>query len=490
MRILRFGYPWLGLAGVFAAGLAIRIWASASPVAAPDSDESIVGLMARHLLHGEIATFYWGQPYGGTQEVFLVAPVFAILGSSLGALRFVPVGLVAIACVILWRAGLRLGSPRYAATAACVLWLWPPYAIAHTTREYGFYASNLVYCAALVLLALRIVEQPNRARVAGFGLVLGLAYWETAQIIPVALPIIAWTAWKAPSALRHLWLGIAGLAVGAMPWLVWNVKNDFGSLLTRSDTRSYLHGLRLLASPLVPMLLGLRAPLTAQPILPSLMMYAAYAGLILLFIYGAWRSRNRADSILYIAALGFVLIWPVSHRVTLLTSHPVYLVVIAPIVALIVARLATTNALSVVVVLLVGVVSLVTLHRMNVWARTDRDRWPPETPRSLAPLAAALDRIGVRYAYANYWIAYRLSFDTRERIIATQYPYTRLTEDHFGRLVPVPNPPVRYPPWQRLVGEHEHAFIVFREESMPQRVLARHGYVRHTVGPFAVYARR
>jgi hypothetical protein len=198
-------------------------------------------------------------------------------------------------------------------------------------------------------------------------------------------------------------------------------------------------------------------------------------------VSGALRSRDRPESILYVTALGFALIWPISHRVTLLTSQraraAVYLVPIAPVLALIGARVASTDLRSAVIVLLAGVASVITLHRMDVWARTD-SYWPPDTPRSLSPLTAALDRMGVRYAYANYWIAYRLWFDADERIVATQYPYTKLTQDRHWRLVPLPNPPARYPPWQREVEKHKHAFIVFRR------------YVRHNVGPFAVYARR
>jgi 4-amino-4-deoxy-L-arabinose transferase-like glycosyltransferase len=490
MRALRQRHAAVAAVSLaFAGGLALRIWAYRSAVAAPDSDEAIMGLMARHLLHGEVTTFYWGQPYGGTQEVFLVAPLFAVFGTSLAALRVVPIALVLLACVLVWRVGLRTIGARAAVVAACILWLWPPYTIAHTTREYGFYASNLVYCALLLLLALRIVERPTLLRVGLFGLVVGLAFWQTAQIIPVVLPVVAWTIWKAPSALRHAWLAVVLAVVGALPWLVWNVRNDFDSFLTRSDVASYRHGLRLLASPLVPMILGLRAPFTAQPIVPRVLMYVLYAAVVALFLYGAWRSRHRAASLLYVVGAAFLVIWPVSHRVTLLTSHPVYLVVLSPVLALLLAQLTTTEWRAVVLVLLAGAVSTVTLHRMDVWARTDPDHWPPTTPRSFTPLIRALQPRGVDRVYANYWIAYKLAFDSRERIVATQYPYTELTVRD-GALVPAPNPPARYPPWQEDVErDRSHGFVVFRHDPMPRRLLAAHGYRRTIVGPFAVYTR-
>ena len=90
---------------VAAAGLAGRIALAQSRLGVPDSDEAVWGLMARHLLHGELTTFFWNQAYGGTQEVFLTAPVFAAFGSSLFTLRIVPFALNVVATVLVWRVG-------------------------------------------------------------------------------------------------------------------------------------------------------------------------------------------------------------------------------------------------------------------------------------------------------------------------------------------------------------------------------------------------
>src|SRR5439155_1395515 len=131
----------------------------------------------------------------------------------------------------------QLSSSRWALALAVVgvagivvrFWIWPPYNIVNASRP-GFYASDVFYCALLMLLALRVVERPDRTRVGLFGLVLGLAYWETSQIVPIALPLIAWTIWKQPRALRYVWLAAPLAVLGALPWLLWNVRHDFGSL--------------------------------------------------------------------------------------------------------------------------------------------------------------------------------------------------------------------------------------------------------------------
>src|SRR5262245_64174669 len=125
MRALREPHAtWVAVAAVAAAGVVLRVWVYRSDVALPDSDEAIVGLMARHLLHGEITTFYWGQPYGGPQEAWLAAPTFALFGSSLLTLRLVPMALVALACVLVWRISVRTGGRSAGMADACVLVPW------------------------------------------------------------------------------------------------------------------------------------------------------------------------------------------------------------------------------------------------------------------------------------------------------------------------------------------------------------------------------
>ena len=133
-----------------------------------------------------------------SQEALLTAPIFAVFGSSWLALRLVPIALSAVTAILIWRVGLRLMGERPAAVAAAIFWIWPPFLIYKLTHQWGFYASGVLYCVLLILLGLRVVEQPSTLRAAVFGLVLGLAGWETEQIVPIALPLMAWMVWKKP----------------------------------------------------------------------------------------------------------------------------------------------------------------------------------------------------------------------------------------------------------------------------------------------------
>src|SRR5690606_26251786 len=123
-------------------GLVMRIVLVASSVGDADSDEAIVGLMARRLLDGQFDTFYIGQSYGGSQEAVLTAVVFAVTGSSVAALKVVPIALTAATAVLTWRVGRRIVGDPAGAIAAAVVWLGPPFAVWWSIKARSFYAMS------------------------------------------------------------------------------------------------------------------------------------------------------------------------------------------------------------------------------------------------------------------------------------------------------------------------------------------------------------
>src|SRR5690242_13976415 len=116
--------PGLLLLALLLAGLVLRIWILASPLGEVEADESVVGLMALHVEAGERPVFYWGQPYLGGLEPYLVAGAFALAGPSNLALKAVP-GLVYLLFLLLLfsRARRDYGQPT---ALLCALYLAIP----------------------------------------------------------------------------------------------------------------------------------------------------------------------------------------------------------------------------------------------------------------------------------------------------------------------------------------------------------------------------
>jgi hypothetical protein len=490
----------IAFAVVGVAGIALRVWAYRATLGIPNADEAVVGLMARHVLQGEFPTFYWGQAYGGSQEALLTAPLFAIGGSSWLALRLIPIALGALTSLVVWRVGRRtIGEPA-GAVAGALFWIWPPFIVYQLTHQNGFYASNVLYCSLLLLLALLVAESPTHPHVGLFGLVIGLAFWQTPQIVPVLGGVIAWTVWKQRRSLRRLWVAVPLAALGALPWIVWNTRHGWESL-TLGAYGDKLHSLRLLASPVLPMMAGLRAPFSAELLLPAPLTHLAYLALIGAFVYGAFKTRRTNTSLLYVVTVAFPLIYIISPKTSWAVSSPRFIVVLTPVLALLLAQLAGTFVRAVALLAIACAVSVVTLERMDDWFRakpppfTRVDQLGPRhvvqlVPRNIDPLVRMLDGLGVDHVYANYWLAYRLDFDTRERITAVESNFRSVQFVH-GQAVPVDQHDVRHSEYERAVRQARHAFVFYKQTvaSTPYlEELQRHGYRPHPVAGYVVYA--
>jgi hypothetical protein len=190
-----------------------------------------------------------------------------------------------------------------------------------------------------------------------------------------------------------------------------------------------------------------------------------------------WR-RPRPLEVLLLACLLFVVLYAVSPY-GFLNTEPRYLTLIQPVVALLVAW-AVCRPWRVTAVALVAAVALSAVGL----ALMERDRLATfringvAVPEDLAPLIRALERDRVATAFADYWVAYPVDFESRERIIVTPAPDTGA---------------IRNLAWDELVRSSENpAWVFLRGTGREQRArgrLERAGYRRVEVGRFDVYVR-
>ncbi|HEU5438497.1 MAG TPA: hypothetical protein VFU88_04330 [Ktedonobacterales bacterium] len=91
--------------------LAARLFLVVRTQAMIDGDEALVGIQAERILHGELPTYFYAQPYMGSLEAYLAAALFRVFGPSSWALRAVPI-LLSLALVYLtWRLARALTAP-------------------------------------------------------------------------------------------------------------------------------------------------------------------------------------------------------------------------------------------------------------------------------------------------------------------------------------------------------------------------------------------
>jgi 4-amino-4-deoxy-L-arabinose transferase-like glycosyltransferase len=456
------------LAGVGVAA-ALRVWTLASPIGALDADEAVWGLMSHYVLEGELPVFFWDQTYGGSHEALLSAPVVAIAGMNTLAIRIVPLALFAVASVLVWRVGRRTVGEPAAIAAGVFLAVWPPYLVWKSTRAHGFYGAMLVLTLLVLLFALRVVERPSRRAAALLGLAVGLAWWAGPLSAAVLLPTAAWLVVRLGRDVGRLWPAVPTALVGGLPWLVWNAQHDFASLEPPfgSFGDDYLDHLRTFLFATFPAALGLRTPFSLDWVVPEAI--ARVASIVALLLLWSMLLRDPSRRLLGAVALVYPFVQALSPFASL-NAEPRYLVLLAPVIALgladLVGRTLTGAALAIVVL---SGLSVIGIHQLN----EQRPVVPPvgemRVPADLGPALRTLERLGIDRVRAHYAIAYRITFETDERIIAS------------------PRRRSRRPEYDEIVARDPRPAYVAVLGSPADRLFARPGYRRIVAGDWAVF---
>lgn len=471
-------------------GLALRIVVWRSSFGQYDGDEAVWGLMARHLLDGEFSSFFWGQGYGGTLEVLPTAGLFAVFGTSWWAARLVPIVLTAVAAVLVWRVGRRtIGEPA-ALFAAAIFWVFPAYLVWKSIRAHGFYGSGLVLALLVLLLVLRLAERRSLLDTAFLGLVIGVGFWQTAQIVAVVVPAVIWLTVRRSGVWRDAWAGVIPLLIGVLPWLLSNLRHDWWSFdMTVRGAPGYVGRLRGFGSGTFPMALDLRLPFTSEWVAGKLLSAAVYLVLLGLLVVFGWRLRKNNVALLVLVVLMYPFIYSYSQY-TWLFDEPRYLVLLVPVVALLLGaplRTPPRGALGLGVAIALTLVS---------FARLDVPRYRLQAdghlvPRDFTPLIAELDRREIRHVLGSYWIVYRVGFESKERIQGGEADLGTLSERRPGVVLPIPPEGVRWPPYSVAARQVDAPAWVFRADSTRDRrwrpLFSSLGYTRTVVGGFSIY---
>jgi hypothetical protein len=469
------------VAAVVLVGVAVRVWVMSSPLGRVDSDEAVGGLVARHFLDGEASVFLWGNNYGGTLEAILTAPLFALFGSGAVTLKLVPIGAFAAACLLTWRIGLRTVGPDAARLGAGLLWVASGAIVLLSIKARLYYGASMVLACAAVLLCLRLAAKPSRRDVAVLGLVLGLGLWTAPFMFYVAVPALLWLLATRPRLVVESPWAVPGVLVGSAPWLSYNLRTGWKALRELRGSpfpTSYGDRVHDFYTDLAPKLFGLRSydgPWSPGRASKFLFIALLAAGLALA-VWCLWHRRSPLVPLVVIAvAYPFLYAVPESSWYV---REPRYGLFLGPVLALLLARGVTAvfrrPAAHLAVLGVAALTSVAGLYGLMSYAERNPGHHDL-TPMDLGPLVDILDREGVRTVVADYWIAYTLSFETREQIIAT------------------PTYTARYRPYQqRVAAAGPRTYVFFHEDPEGARVetaatAAGIGHRKVTVAGFDVY---
>jgi hypothetical protein len=425
---------------LFAIGIAIPWHVVRTGRIPPNSDQAISGLMAKHILEGRgHPVFYYGSAYNGTLEPHFVAGVFALLGVSFASYR-VAMGILVLATMAsVFLVTLRLFGRKAALVALAYLAVPPFFFLYKGLTSDGVYNTLNLLSLATVVAALWVAARRERSQTILWpclllGLAVGLNWWTTPVSTALSAVVLGWL-WVRRGR-RPGWGGtlglLGGLAAGSFPWWFWNLRHGWASVkapelgmvgplgVVRNLIGLLWTGLPTLAGGLqsTPNILYSRETFPLSRLLTLALLL-----LLFLSIAAAMSHGGQRQGLFLLALVVLVAAAALPRRMVL--SEPRFLfpyyVLVPPLLGAAMSR-ALTARRTALVAAVTGLAAL-TLNVCSLAAApVNRVLKEGEVTGSLKPLLLALEGSGISRVHTDYWTAYRLSFESGERVIASPIP--------------------------------------------------------------------
>lgn len=426
-----------------------RIWFALGRGLPFESDEAIVGLMARHILYrGELPLFYYGQSYLGPLEPASAALVFAIGGPTLGSLRMAPLffSLIFVAFTTLFA---RRAFGAAAGWAGLAYFVVPPlFLLTWSVKARGGYSELIALGAMSLWLTLAVASEKEKPTWQWLllGAVWGLALWtdplSMVYLAPTGLYVALHRRWRI---IHWKTLGtMCAFLIAAGPLLVANLRSHGETLrelsgpnvtqpttlpVFRENVVSTVHqSFPILlgffeASSNLPAFAAARASAGwPEPFLILLEGSLALVGGVLFAISGwhAVRLRPTPVDLLVWVGAATIALFCVSQIEFLYLSEPRYLLPLYSLVPI--GGLYWSRAWSSHRGVAIGFLACLIALNVTSVLRFDPSLSAPRLANQVVDagnpsLARFLEARGISTIYSDYWLAYPVAFESQERII-------------------------------------------------------------------------
>lgn len=414
-----------------------------------DGDEAIVGLMAKHIVDGAaLPVFYYGQHYMGSLEPLSVAVLFWLFGASPFVLQLTPLIFSLLFVVVMYGVGREVGGVVVGRVSA-ILSAFPPVAlVVWSYKARGGFIELLVIGALSTLFFLRWLKgEPKRwGNASACALLLGIGWWVNNQIVYFIIPlglvgglsVIKTLRSKRISAGDAIFLCISSslcFLVGGAPYWVYNLRNGFPSLgmFAFAPVERIGEHIAGLFTTALPILLGAKRFWEGPGVFSwaTIAVYVAYGIVIggVLFarrreIVSLSRGHVDQDSQVEVFVITILVACAVFCSSTFgwLSQAPRYLLPLyIPIFVLcgVWAKLLASRSR---VLSVLGVGALVAFNLGSCyWGGRAIPGEPvvfrgERVSRDHAAIIRELGRLDISKVRTNYWIGYRLAFETNERV--------------------------------------------------------------------------
>jgi len=406
------------------------------------ADGALSGIVALRVAEGgEHFVFVPHVPYSGSLKSHLAAPL-ALLVDPARAFALVSVLFYLAYVAGLFRLALLVAGPRAALLAGLYAAFSPAFVTRYSLSNDGNYVEVLALGTWALWLAARWTREPEaRPRLAlAAGLLLGLGFWcHILAVIPLAAVVALFLlvavapaslggdgprgALRVPRSL--LALGV-GLVLGYVPGLLWNLANDWLSFhyLVPGEARAAEAGasgalteglgekLRLMVTDQWPVLMGYDAGYPAP--IDWLLFGLSWLGVAAALGSAGWAARRawreRSWPLLALLLFGATNLAVALVALPHVPGNPRYILFLMSVVPVLLALALGSGWRRVVLFVLVATGAVASFAHVPPTLRQDA-RW--------REFVADLEREGVRFCYTDFFLATRVNFLSRERIVCS-----------------------------------------------------------------------
>jgi len=498
-----------------------------------ESDEAIVGLMARHILDGDgIPVFYYGQNYLGSLEAILVSGSFWLFGESNFSLKLVPLICSLIFIVVSYFLARQYGGERVARLSALLVAVPPQALMIWSLKARGGFIELLIIGSLSLIIVTQSVQRTTTVKLASLGLVLGLGWWVNNQIVfymmavAVVLGLVlliregfwallgggatillffflgGYPFWHANFFEEPKFASFQTLFGGSKQSLKPAAGEDLTVSFTRFQNEVFVPHLQGFWDESLPILLGARRFWSVEDNFPGASKIALILyGVVLLLYLSAWlfsvfrktegrTSEKRAPFSLPLVFLACTVLIFALSSFGWLSQAPRYLLPVYSVLFLVVGVACCSfnrapgrfvGGVLALSILLLNLSSNFFSYSSQGWALGMIEPGEPfvyqgqRVQKDHQPLYSWLENQGYGHIIADYWIGYRVAFETGERV----------TFSRFSR-----EGPIRIAQYESDRGEYEEDVYVLvgsQAETVKKELSARgFSYRESLVGGYTI----
>ncbi len=423
-----------------------------------ESDEAVVGLMGKHILEGyDVPIFYYGQAYMGSLEAICAAASFYFFGINNYALKLVPLTFSILFIGIVYACGLLLAGKPAARIAALLVAIPPSPLVIWSLKARGGFIETLFIGSLAIFFSLVLLKREKSNYIKDrtlwilISVFLGLGWWTNNQIIFYIAPLgivlfLKLLSYKSPLIIAKItFLSLLGFVLGGLPFWYHNIFMEpawssfevlFGSTAGGNAAKYFSD----YWNTALPIILGARQFWSDADIYHGATTYAytLYAlTIISAVVLHVVKPDNRFSkkSILSVFFLVLFLIFvPTIFSLSSfgwLSKAPRYLLplysVIPLLTGLCIARLITQKSFIFRSFGGLLIIAHLCLNLNSNYLHGIADEGQPiiykkeRVAEDHSELYEWLNAQGYTHIYTNYWVGYRVAFETNEKITFTRF---------------------------------------------------------------------